>query len=665
MDQPTLTKLLKAEGIAMSATELHTLAQGAAAAPPGLNPDRWMNLVTPAPTLRLKTVLRDLMQGITSASTSSESAVSRLIALRKALVDANIDGFIVPRADEHQGEYVPSCAQRLSWLTGFTGSAGTVAVLDDRAALFVDGRYTLQAEMEVDQELYQVVSIADTSMDDWLADELPDGSRLGYDPRLHSRNQAQRLRKTCESAGSSLIAVDRNPLDSVWTTQPPPPISPVAAHDERFAGQGLREKCIQIASRISESGSEATVLTMTDSIAWLLNLRGGDVEFTPLAMAFAILHRDSSVDLFIDARKLGPDLGSHLGSQVAIHAPEHFGAALNRLKDETKQIQIDPATANDWICRQLAEGKAKLIEATDPCALPKAIKNSAELDGTRAAHLRDGVALTRFLHWINNASENGQVTEIDAADQLETFRRQGKNFQGLSFPTISGAGNHGAIVHYRVDAASNRPLLPGELYLVDSGAQYLDGTTDVTRTIAVGTPSEEMRDRFTRVLKGHIAIATALFPVGTVGGQLDTLARQSLWNAGLDYEHGTGHGVGSFLNVHEGPHRISKSLAGAPLKPGMIVSNEPGYYKTDAYGIRIENLVTVVERGRPESGERDLLGFDTLTWAPIDRCLVQKSLLNDKESNWLNRYHTKVRETLTPLLDNDAAAWLKSVTASI
>ena len=665
MDQPALTKLLNEEGIAMSATELHALVQGVAAAPPGLDSDRWMNLVAPTPTLPLKTALRNLMRDIAGANTSSESAVSRLTALRQALVDANIDGFVVPRADEYQGEYVPACAQRLSWLTGFTGSAGVAAVLKDRAVLFVDGRYTLQAEMEVDQKLYQVVSIFDTSVDDWLADELPDGSCLGYDPRLHSQNQAQRLRKTCESAGSRLIAVDQNPLDSVWTTQPPPPISPVVAHDERFAGQSLKEKCIQIADYISESGSEATVLTMTDSIAWLLNLRGGDVEFTPLALAFAILHRDSSVDLFIDARKLKPDLGPHLGNQVAIHAPAHFGAALNRLKDNTKQIQIDPATASDWICRQLADGKAKLIEATDPCALPKAIKNSVELNGTRAAHLRDGVALTRFLHWINNAFENGQVTEIDAADQLEAFRRQGKNFQGLSFPTISGAGNHGAIVHYRVDAASNRPLLPGELYLVDSGAQYLDGTTDVTRTIAVGTPSEEMRDRFTRVLKGHIAIATALFPVGTAGGQLDTLARQALWDAGLDYEHGTGHGVGSFLSVHEGPHRISKSLAGTPLKPGMIVSNEPGYYKTNVYGIRIENLVTVVERGRPEGGERDLLGFDTLTWAPIDRRLVEKSLLNDKESAWLNRYHAKVRETLTALLDNEVAAWLKSVTAPI
>ena len=436
-------------------------------------------------------------------------------------------------------------------------------------------------------------------------------------------------------------------------------------HGERFTGQNLRDKCIKIAKHISDGESEATVLTMTDSIAWLLNIRGGDVEFTPLVLAFAILHRNSSVDLFMDFRKCTPDLFSHLGSQVTIHPPEAFSAALNRLKDKTKQIQIDPATASDWICRQLAGGKAKLVEATDPCALPKAIKNSVELHGTRAAHLRDGVALTRFLHWINNKLQSGKITEIDASEQLEKFRRQGENFKGLSFPTISGSGKHGAIVHYRVTGASNRVLLPGELYLVDSGAQYLDGTTDVTRTIAIGDPTEEMRDRFTRVLKGHIAIAIALFPIGTVGGQLDTLARQALWNAGLDYEHGTGHGVGSFLNVHEGPHRISKNLSGPPLKPGMIVSNEPGYYKPDAYGIRVENLVAVVERGRPEGGEKNLLGFETLTWAPIDRRLVEKSLLSDKEIAWLNCYHNKVRENLTPFLDGSTAAWLQEATAPI
>ena len=663
MEQPTLTELLKAEGIAISTNELHALAEGVASAPEGLDPDSWMHLVAPKITPPLKAALRDLMQKVTATTVTSKNPNHRLTALRHALVESNIDGFIVPRSDEYQGEYVPACAQRLAWLTGFTGSAGTAVILMDRAALFVDGRYTLQAKMEVDEALYETIPTANISTEKWLMDELADGSRFGYDPHLHNRVQAQRLRKTCESAGSILVPVKINPLDSVWATQPPPPISAAMGHGEHFTGQSLREKCVQIGKHISDAGSEATVLTMTDSIAWLLNLRGGDIEFTPLTLAFAILHRNSSVDLFMDVRKCAPDLVSHLGTHVTIHPSEAFEAALNRLRDEVKQIQIDPSTASDWVCQQLMGGKAKIIEATDPCALPKAIKNTVELHGARAAHLRDGAALTRFLHWINNELENRQVTEIDASDQLEKFRQQGENFQGLSFPTISGSGKHGAIVHYRATDQSNRALQPGELYLVDSGAQYLDGTTDVTRTIAVGNPSEEMRDRFTRVLKGHIAIALALFPTGTVGGQLDTLARQALWDAGLDYEHGTGHGVGSFLSVHEGPHRISKNLSGPPLRAGMIVSNEPGYYKPGAYGIRIENLVVVVEHDRPAGGEKDLLGFETLTWAPIDRRLVKIDLLNERESTWLNDYHSKVQENLAPFLNSEEAAWLESATA--
>ncbi|SVC43294.1 uncharacterized protein METZ01_LOCUS296148, partial [marine metagenome] len=389
----------------------------------------------PKITVPLKAALRDFMQEVTETTVTSQNPNQRLTALRRALVESNIDGFIVPRSDEYQGEYVPSCAQRLAWLTGFTGSAGTAVIFMDRAALFVDGRYTLQAKMEVDEESYQVVPTAKISMGKWLKNELPDGSRFGYDPHLHTRVQAQRLRETCETAGSILVPIKDNPLDSVWSTQPPPPISAAMGHGERFTGQSLKEKCDQIAKHILDGGSEATVLTMTDSIAWLLNLRGGDIEFTPLVLAFAILHCNSSVDLFIDVRKCTPDLVSHLGNQVTIHPSEGFGAALNRLKDETKQIQVDPATASDWICHQLMGGKAKLVEISDPCALPKAIKNSVELRGTRLAHLRDGVALTRFLHWINNELENGQVTEMDASDQLEKFRRRGQNFRGLSFPT--------------------------------------------------------------------------------------------------------------------------------------------------------------------------------------------------------------------------------------
>ena len=665
MNQNVLRELLKSEDIRMSVNDVRALVEGVAAAPRGFDPEGWMCLVSPTPSPSLKKILSDLLAKTMNDITSPEPALSRLTALRSAIYEAKADGFLVPSADEHQGEYVPTYAKRLAWLTGFTGSAGTAVILEDRAALFVDGRYTLQAKEEVDVQLFQIVPLADVSVDNWLKRELPKGSRLGYDPRLHNRSQAQLLRKICEFSGSSLIAIDENPIDSVWTTQPPAPVSPAVAHDVRFAGANLREKCAQTANKLADHGSDATVLTMTESIAWLLNLRGGDVEFTPLNLVFAILHRDSSVDLFIDQRKLTKDLGSHLGNQVSICDLETFGAALTLLANTTQQIQIDPSTASDWVYRQLSGGKTKLIEVSDPCALPKAIKNSIELEGSRAAHLRDGIALTRFLHWINEASEDGQLTEIQAADQLEEFRRDGEHFQGLSFPTISGAGIHGAIVHYRVNAESNRTLSPGELYLVDSGAQYLDGTTDVTRTVTIGTPTDEMCDRFTRVLKGHVAIATALFPVGTSGEQLDTLARTALWEAGLDYKHGTGHGVGSYLSVHEGPHRISASTSGIPLQPGMIVSNEPGYYKTGAYGIRIENLLTVVERGRPEGGEYDLLGFETLTWAPIDHRLVKKSLLTEKEVAWLNRYHATVRENLSPLLDENATTWLQSATAPI
>ena len=665
MDQKTLTKFLQEEGILIPVEELVALVQGVAAAPKGIHPTKWMTLITASPSQSLERALADLLQEATEKKQHVQPTAARLTQLREVLEKTEVDGFIVPRADEYQGEYVPKCAQRLAWLTGFTGSAGTAVVLENHAAVFVDGRYTLQAEVEIDPQQYQVVSIGKTSVNSWLRENLCAGKRLGFDPKLHTRTETQGLKKACHSVGANLIGLSQNPLDSIWKSQPAAPISPVVAHDEIYAGVGLRDKCAQIAANISRNGSDAVVLTMTDSIAWLLNLRGGDVEFTPLPLSFAILHKDTAVDLFIDKRKLVPSLSAHLGNHVTTHTTEAFGSILNNLKNNDIQIQIDPATASEWIHHQLQGGTARVFEDSDPCSLPKAVKNNIELEGSRAAHSRDGVALTKFLHWLEETSIHGHVTELEASDKLEAFRREGKNFQGLSFPTIAGAGEHGAIVHYRVDEESNRPILSGELFLVDSGAQYLDGTTDVTRTVAIGSPTKEMKDRFTRVLKGHIAIATATFPTGTVGGQLDTLARQSLWSAGLDYNHGTGHGVGSFLSVHEGPHRISKGFAGAPLEPGMIVSNEPGYYKTNEYGIRIENLVTVVKRDRPKGGELDVLGFETLTLSPIDLCLIEKSLLVQEEKDWLNSYHTTVREALTPLLTSGVAGWLQRSTQPI
>jgi Xaa-Pro aminopeptidase len=663
-DDDALSRLLAAEGVALSPAALRELVAGVTAAPPGFDPDGWMTLVAADPSPALKHALQAVHDQVArGAPPAADGPGERLAALRAALADRDLAGFVVPRADEYQGEYVPPSAQRLAWLTGFTGSAGVAVMLADRAALFVDGRYTLQAADEVAEDLFTVVAIAETTPEAWIQSNLTEGSRLGFDPRLHSRAGAKRLEAACAKAAGHLIAVDPNPLDAIWRDRPPAPIAPVLAHDLAFAGRSAADKRADLAARLDSGETDAVVLTMADSVAWLLNLRGGDVAFTPLALSFAILHRDSSVDLFIDRRKLAPGTDGHLGNRVAPQPLEAFGPALAALGADGKRVQVDPATASAWVFDQLTAAGARAVEARDPCALPKAKKNPVELAGIRAAHLRDGMALTRFLHWLDAAGADAAVTEIQAADRLEAFRRQGEHFRGSSFPTIAGSGAHGAIVHYRVTEASDRALGAGELLLLDSGAQYLDGTTDVTRTIAIGEPSTEMRDRFTRVLKGHIALATAIFPAGTKGGQIDALARAALWRGGLDYDHGTGHGVGSYLSVHEGPQRIAKTGGeGAALEPGMIVSNEPGYYKTGAYGIRIENLVCVVAHDAPPGAEHDLLAFETLTRAPIDRTLIDPALLTEPERAWLDAYHATVRDSLTPLLDDAVGTWLAEAT---
>ena len=454
--------------------------------------------------------------------------------------------------------------------------------------------------------------------------------------------------------------VDANPLDRVWTDQPAAPLAPVAPHDERFAGETAQSKRERLARGLAEEGVAAAVLTAPESIAWLLNIRGGDVPHTPLPLSFAILRQDASVSLFIDRRKLLPGLERHLGNAVTVSPPEELGSALDALAAAGGRVEADPATAASWIFDRLEKAGGKIHRASDPCLLPKACKNAVEIEGTRAAHRRDGAALTRFLAWLSREAPKGGLTEIAASDRLEAFRREQRYFRDLSFATISGAGSNGAIVHYRAMPETEKPLEPGSLYLLDSGAQYLDGTTDVTRTVAIGEPTAEMKDRFTRVLKGHIALALARFPKGTTGTQLDAFARGGLWQIGLDYDHGTGHGVGSYLGVHEGPQRISKAPSTQPLLPGMIVSNEPGYYKTGAYGIRIENLVLV--QPVEANGERGMLGFETLTLAPIDRSLIDPALLDDDEIEWLDAYHARVREILTPLVDPGTAAWLGEAT---
>jgi Xaa-Pro aminopeptidase len=654
-----MARLLAKAGSPYELPALRELIAGVLAAPPC---DEWPQLVAATISRALRAQLIALRGEMAKAAPSDvPDPAARLALLRAELARNGVSGFLVPRADEHQGEYVPLHAQRLAWLTGFTGSAGLAIVLADRAAVFVDGRYTLQVRAEVDGGLYEYRHISEQPASEWIAAHLGNGA-LGYDPWLHTAGEIERFGAAAAKAGGRLQPLAANPLDAVWADQPPPPLAPVVPHDLRYAGKPAAEKRSELAASLAASGVDAAVLTAPDSIAWLLNIRGGDVSHTPLPLSFAILKGDATVELFIDRRKLMPDLATHLGNGVTLHGPGDLAAALAGFGGKT--VQLDPATAPVALATLLTEAGATLHRAADPCVLPKSRKNETELAGTRAAHRRDGAALTRFLAWLAREAPSGKIAEIAASDRLEEFRREGELIRDLSFPTISGAGANGAIVHYRAAPKTEKLLLPGTLYLVDSGAQYLDGTTDVTRTVAIGTPPAEAADRFTRVLKGHIALATCRFPVGTTGSQLDALARNALWQAGLDFDHGTGHGVGSYLGVHEGPQRISKLPNPQALLPGMIVSNEPGYYKTGEYGIRIENLVVVVPCDIP-GAEREMLCFETLTLAPIDRALVVTALLSAEEIAWLDAYHRRVRDTLTPLVDRETAEFLATATAPL
>jgi Xaa-Pro aminopeptidase len=663
-----LARLLTASGSPYDPAAVRALVAGVLAAPAAAQPDAWTVLAAPDPAPELKRQLLALAASLRAPEQPDElppgAAADRLARLRVELARRGADGFLVPRADEHQGEYVPACGQRLAWLTGFTGSAGLAIVLTERAAVFVDGRYTLQAQAQVEASLYALRHLSEQPASEWISANLPKGATLAYDPWLHTPGEVERLRSAAERAGGKLAPVSGNPIDTVWRDRPPAPLAPVVPHALRFAGTSAAQKRRDIAAALEKDAIDAAILTAPDSIAWLLNIRGGDVPHTPLPLSFAIAHRDGAVDLFIDRRKLAPDLAQHLGPEVRIAPPEALGPAIDKLGAAQQRVAADPAIAASWVFDRLTAAGARIHRVADPCQLPKACKNKVELDGTRAAHRRDGAALTRFLAWLDGAAKGGALTEIAVSDKLESFRRGGENFRDLSFPTISGAGSNGAIVHYHATPKTERGLEPGTLYLVDSGAQYLDGTTDVTRTVAIGEPTPEMRDRFTRVLKGHIALALCRFPKGTSGSQLDALARRALWEQGLDYDHGTGHGVGSYLGVHEGPQRISKMPSAQPLLPGMIVSNEPGYYKTGAYGIRIENLVVVTSVGG-EGVEREMLGFETITLAPIDLACVVPALLDERERAWLDAYHVEVRTVLTPLVDGATANWLASATRPV
>jgi Xaa-Pro aminopeptidase len=588
----------------------------------------------------------------------------RLSALRAELAAGRLDGFLVPRADEHQGEYVPKRAERLAWLTGFTGSAGQAVVLIEKAAIFVDGRYTLQVRNQTDTSLFETLDSVNDGAANWIEANLPKGAKLGYDPWLHTQSGVERLKISVDRAGGQLVACRSNPLDAVWADQPEPPRARAVPHPIELAGQTSAAKRASLAEDLKKRGADATILTMPDSICWLLNIRGADVPHTPFVLAFAILNADASVELFMDAKKSSPELLAHLGNEVHVRAPADFEPALDALKGKT--ASADSVWAAAAIFQRLEAAGAKVLRSPDPCQLPKACKNEAELTGTRRAHIRDGQALTRFLAWFAREAPKGTLTEIDTVEKLESFRAATGALKDVSFDSISGAGPHGAIVHYRVTRKTNRRIESGQLFLIDSGAQFVDGTTDVTRTVAVGEPTAEMRDRFTRVLKGHIQLALARFPEGTTGAQLDAFARRPLWDAGLDYGHGTGHGVGSYLSVHEGPQSISSRGIGQALKPGMICSNEPGYYKTGEYGIRIENLVVVRAPAPIAGGEKGMLGFETITMAPIDLDLVEPSMLTREERDWLNAYHKQVRAAVAPAMADDIdRAWLAQATRGI
>jgi Xaa-Pro aminopeptidase len=585
--------------------------------------------------------------------TKPEDGPPRLAALRRAMEAAGVDAFLVPRADAHRGETVTARDERLAWLTGFAGSAGFAAVTAERAAVFVDGRYRLQVRAEVDGAAFEALDHSERPLGEWLAAALPEGGRVGFDPWLHTPAEIEGLERQL----GERVALARcdNLVDRIWEDQPPPPSAPVRPHPEAIAGRSAAAKRDELARGLAAEGVAAAVLTLPDSIAWLLNIRGGDIRHTPVTLAFAILHASGRVDLFVAPEKVDAEAAAHLAADVTVRAPDAFGPALDGLSG---RVALDRNSAPVWVADRLQAAGVELAWSRDPCLLPKARKNEAELAGARAAHLRDGAALADFLAWLDGAAPAGGLTEIDVIRRLEECRRATGELRDIAFDTICGAGPNGAVVHYRVNEETNRTVRPGELLLIDSGGQYLDGTTDVTRTVAIGAPDERAIRPFTLVLKGMIAIARLRWPEGLAGRDLDAAARLALWRAGLDYDHGTGHGVGAFLSVHEGPAALSRRSA-EPLRPGMILSDEPGYYREGAFGIRIENLLAVTPPETPAGGDRPMLGFETLTLAPIDRRLIEPALLDAEERAWLDAYHARVLRALEERVRPETRGWLR------
>ena len=593
-----------------------------------------------------------------------KQSTTRVAALRAELKKRKLTGLIVPRQDEFQGEYVAAYAERLKWLTGFAGSWGTAILTLKKGAIFVDGRYTIQVRSQVDTKIFAPQHLVDQPPAEWIAKNLRKGDRLGFDPWLLTAEQAQRFEKACAKAEAKLVAVTPNPIDAIWSGRPERPIAPVDTQPTQFAGRSAKEKLADVAKALAKAGADATVLTLPDSVAWVFNIRGRDVPYTPVVLAYAILKRRGKAELFIDPKRLPEDVRAHVNKVAAVKPPQGLAASLKTLGRAKTKVQIDSSWTPEAIRAGLARSGAKIVQGTDPCTLPKAKKNRLEQEGARAAHRRDGAAMARFLCWLEGAAPKGDLTEMSVADKLQSFREATGMLMDLSFDTIAGAGPNAALPHYLVTPESSRALKRDEIFLIDSGGQYRDGTTDVTRTVIVGEPSAEMMDRFTRVLKGMIGVSRVRFPKGTCGSQLDVLARAALWTAGLDYDHGTGHGVGSYLSVHEGPARINKSDR-TPLEPGMILSNEPGFYKLDHYGIRIENLLLVREAEAVDGGERPMHFFETLTLCPIDRRLIEPRLLTKDELAWLDAYHARVLKEVGAHLDGAELDWLKRACAPL
>ena len=592
----------------------------------------------------------------------------RVALLRQWLAENGLDGFMVPRADEHQGEYVADRSARLKWLTGFSGSAGVAIVLRDRAFIFVDGRYTLQVRNEVDLSIFTVESLIDNPPASWIKDNLGKGARLGFDPWLHTIGEVKALKASAEQSGATLVPLARNPVDIIWKDQPEPPRAPVEIHPQNLAGELAKDKLARLARAIEKDGATHAVLTDPSSIAWAFNIRGGDVPHTPLALGFAILAADGKHQLFMDQRKFPRQVAAYLTQLADLHNPDEFEAAIVELAKSGAKIALDPVLAAEKLRMLTEDNGGTVVLAADPARIPRATKNQAEIAGSRAAHRRDGAAVAKLLCWLDR-QKPGSLDEIAVVTKLEEMRRRtGEETQmplrDVSFDTISGAGPNGAIMHYRVSRATSRKLQSGELFLLDSGGQYQDGTTDITRTVPIGEPTQEMRERFTLVLKGMIGISTLRFPAGTRGSEIDAIARVALWKHGCDFAHGTGHGVGSYLAVHEGPQRIARTGT-EKLLAGMMLSNEPGYYKEGAYGIRIENLILVTPAEQIEGGDIAMHGFETLTLAPIDKRLIRTDLLTRDELQWLDHYHAWVLAEIGPMVDGETLAWLEKATAPL